>query len=249
MATVVQCPNPDCQKRCSLAESSNARTVRCPKCGKPFSVKPTAHDQRSDTRKSQPASANNPFPVLPTEFGRFRILKLLGRGGMGAVYLAEDLPLGRKVALKVPFFEPSESAMRIERFLREARLASALDHPNICTFLDAGEINGRPFLTMEYIAGTRLTREIDADKLMPQLRAAQIVHKSLSYYLEFNASSRITVRTNQHRGKKVPISRNWWRRIILPLARRLRPVVQHERHQYGKRAIGRARGRSQPRTQ
>jgi eukaryotic-like serine/threonine-protein kinase len=177
MATLVQCPNPDCQTRCSLVESHNARTVRCPKCGKPFSVKPTIHDQRGDTRKSQPASSNNPFPVLPAEFGRFRLLKLLGRGGMGAVYLAEDPPLGRKVALKVPFFDPSESHVRIERFLREARLAAALDHPNICTFLDAGEIDGRPFLTMAYIAGTRLTRAIDAEKPMPQVRAAEIVHK------------------------------------------------------------------------
>ena len=96
---------------------------------------------------------------------------------MGAVYLAQDSQLGRQVALKMPFFGGSESPQRAERFVREARSAAALQHPNICTVFDAGQIDGRPFITMAYIAGTPLEEEIDPDAPMPQLRAAETVRK------------------------------------------------------------------------
>ena len=177
MPMLVQCPNPACKASCSVAESVGDRPVRCPKCLKPFLVKPTVDGQKRDTNNGPPASNANPFPVLPAEFGRYRILKLLGRGGMGAVYLAQDSQLGRQVALKVPFFGGSESPQRAERFVREARSAAVLQHPNICTVFDAGQIDGRPFITMAYIAGTPLEQEIDPDAPMPQLRAAEIVRK------------------------------------------------------------------------
>ncbi len=177
MAVLVQCPNPACKTTCSVAEVNSGGPVRCPKCLKPFVVKPTAAWQKGDTNHSQPASSANPFPVLPAEFGRYRILRLLGRGGMGAVYLAQDSQLGRQVALKVPFFNAAESPQRAERFVREARSAAVLQHPNICTVFDAGQINGRPFITMAYIAGKPLEEEIDPESPMPQLRAAEIVRK------------------------------------------------------------------------
>ncbi len=115
--------------------------------------------------------------MLPAEFGRYRILKQLGRGGMGAVYLAQDSQLGRQVALKVPFFKASESPQRVERFVREARSAAILEHPNICTVFDAGQIDGRPFITMAFLAGKPLEKAIDPEVPMPQVRAAEIVHK------------------------------------------------------------------------
>ena len=96
---------------------------------------------------------------------------------MGAVYLAQDAQLGRQVALKVPFFDAADSPQRAERFVREARSAAVLQHPNICTVFDAGQIDGRPFITMAYIAGTPLEKEIDPDAPMPQVRAAEIVRK------------------------------------------------------------------------
>ena len=177
MPMLVQCPNPACRASCSVAEPSSGGHFKCPKCAKPFVVKPTVDGQKGDTNQSQPSSNTNPFPVLPAEFGRYRILQLLGRGGMGAVYLAQDSQLGRQVALKVPFFDASESPQRVERFVREARSAAVLDHPNICTVFDAGQINGRPFITMAYIAGTPLEQEIDPEVPMPQVRAAEIVRK------------------------------------------------------------------------
>jgi len=159
-----------------VAESVSG-PVRCAKCGKPFVVKPTIDGQTVDTNKSQPSANANPFPVLPAEFGRYRVLQLLGKGGMGAVYLAQDSQLGRQVALKIPFFDALESPQRAERFVREARSAAALHHPNPCTVFDAGQIDGRPFLTMAYIAGKPLENEIDPDEPMPQVRAAEIARK------------------------------------------------------------------------
>jgi serine/threonine protein kinase len=96
---------------------------------------------------------------------------------MGAVYLADDSQLGRQIALKIPFFNASESPDLIERFIREARSAASLQHPNICTVFDAGQIDGKPFITMAYIAGTPLDQQIDPDAPMPQRRAVEIALK------------------------------------------------------------------------
>ncbi len=98
-----------------------------------------------------------PPPEAPPErFGRYRILRSLGSGGMGVVYLAEDPTLGRRVALKLIRIEHLPFARARERFRREALLASRLDHPCICTVHDAGEIDGTPFLAMRYIEGGTL---------------------------------------------------------------------------------------------
>jgi eukaryotic-like serine/threonine-protein kinase len=88
---------------------------------------------------------------LPEQFGRFRILKKLGEGGMGAVYLAEDRSLGRQIALKVPHFSEEDGPSVVERFHREARMAAEISHPNLCTIYDVGEIDGTDYLSMPYV--------------------------------------------------------------------------------------------------
>lgn len=103
-----------------------------------------------------PAPPADDLPVLPQPFGRYAILRPLGGGGMGAVFLAHDTQLDRFVALKVPRLDGSDRAHLRERFHREARAAALLHHPNICPVFDVGVIADVPYLTMAYIEGQPL---------------------------------------------------------------------------------------------
>src|SRR5436305_13130411 len=94
---------------------------------------------------------------LPTQFGRYQVLKSLGDGGMGSVYLVLNTDLQREEALKVPHFEAGTEAEMRERFLREARAAAGLDHPNLCQVYDVGERDGICYLTMRYLKGRLLS--------------------------------------------------------------------------------------------
>jgi choice-of-anchor C domain-containing protein len=94
---------------------------------------------------------------LKQQFGRYRVIKALGKGAMGMVYLAEDSQLQRQVALKTPHFEQGPTPDLLERFYREARAAANLNHPNICPVHDVGQIEGTHYISMAYIDGRPLS--------------------------------------------------------------------------------------------
>ena len=110
-------------------------------------------------------------------FGRYRILKTLGEGAMGSVYLATDTQLQRKVALKIPKINAKEQPKFIERFLREARSAATLSHPNICPVFDVGEIDGQHFITMAYVQGHSLADFVTPNKPQNERNIATVVRK------------------------------------------------------------------------
>ncbi len=160
---MIQCPKcsaqlPDESKFClscgeSLSSLSQAPTVAAPERESPQVPVQSPYVGRIVSSDSVPAGGFTPGTIL---VDRYRVIGLLGRGGMGEVYRADDLKLGQPVALK--FLPPklSEDPVRREHFFAEVRITRQLSHPNICRVYDIGEVEGRHFLSMEYIDGEDL---------------------------------------------------------------------------------------------
>ncbi len=105
--------------------------------------------------------------ALPTVLSRYRVLSLLGAGGMGEVYLASDDRLGRRVAIKILPDAVSRDEEAKLRMLREARAVAALDHPNVCTVYEVGEHEGRPYIVMQFVEGETLFDRLRQARMSP----------------------------------------------------------------------------------
>lgn len=114
---------------------------------------------------------------LSGSLGRYRILRRLGEGGMGTVYLAFDTQFDINVALKVPHFSAAYDDQIVQRFYREARSAIKLRHSNICPVYDVGQIGGQHYIAMAYIEGRSLATFVNAERPLPERQAARIVCK------------------------------------------------------------------------
>lgn len=114
--------------------------------------------------------ASGPTGVIApgTEVDHFKVIRLVGRGGMGEVYLARDTQLGRRVALKVIHADALGNETEVKRFLREAQITARFSHPHIVTIYSVGEHKGSPYLALEYLSGQSLRERLDEDR--PGLR-------------------------------------------------------------------------------
>src|SRR6476661_2672248 len=130
MPFTVTCPNPACKNTVTAPSKAAGRRVRCPACRRAFVADPTADRQAAETYPAPPGAAPPPDRADPAAVGRFRVVGKVGAGAFGTVYRAYDPHLDREVALKVPKPGVLDTPDRVERFLREAKAAANLRHPN-----------------------------------------------------------------------------------------------------------------------
>src|SRR5579864_9012498 len=188
---------------CGTILSVNVRF--CSSCGKPVantddvatmdlgaldlptvtSPLPPRPSSASGSRSSSSRSSAFPeYAVMEGRFlpgrliaGRYRIIALLGKGGMGEVYRADDLTLGQAVALKfLPDAATNDEAL-LERFRNEVRIARRVSHPNVCRVYDVGEVDGQTFFTMEYIDGEDLASLLRRIGRLPPDKAVEIARQ------------------------------------------------------------------------
>ncbi|MCA9129038.1 MAG: protein kinase [Planctomycetales bacterium] len=133
-------------------------------------AEPDTLDNRQES--TEPNSGNQQPYRLPFELGRYRLTKVLGQGGMGTVYYAEDTRLGRAVAIKCPMIDQNTAKPTEARFEREARAIAQLEHPGICAVYDYGDFNGQPYYVMPYVDGFTLSQWL---KSKPKVSVRQLV--------------------------------------------------------------------------
>lgn len=151
----------------------------CAACGARLDVSPSATFTAAASHPPPSSHALDGAQFIPGTMlaGRYRIVGLLGRGGMGEVYRAEDLKLGQAVALKFLPSDVNADAGRLARFHQEVRLARQVSHPHVCRVYDIGDAGGQHFLSMEYIDGEDLASLLRRIGRLPEDKALQVAHQ------------------------------------------------------------------------
>jgi hypothetical protein len=184
---------------CPSCETESPDSARfCPKCGASLAKAdaPTIDrsSEASDDTLHRPASTPPSAPSRPISHssgslphgrflpgmvigGRYRMVSMLGRGGMGEVYRADDLVLGQQVALKLLPSELANDPERLDRFRQEVRAARQVSHPNVCRVYDIGEVDGEHFISMEYVEGEDLGHLLKRIGRLPEAKAIQIARQ------------------------------------------------------------------------
>lgn len=159
-------------------ESSSLPSEQAPKT-EVAAIEPTlmlGGGRHPKSAASEPMSRGS--TTIPSQFGRYRVERELGHGGMGAVYLAHDSQLDRKVALKIPFFkDEADEAEAVERFYREARAMATVQHANLCPVFDVGQFGQWHFLTMAYIDGQPLSKQLKEAGTLAAIPAVTLLRK------------------------------------------------------------------------
>jgi len=144
-------------------------------------LKPFVSQATIDGMPRTPAQASNDQRMIgQVVAGRYSLVRLLGDGGMGAVYKAEDNVLRRFVAIKLLHPAAAANPAAVERFLREAQAAASIGHPNIIDILDFGESDGKPYLVMEYLRGRSLAEVLHSDGPQSTRQACTIATHALA---------------------------------------------------------------------
>jgi hypothetical protein len=169
-------------ENCSSCGAGLAENSRfCSICGRPARPEDTATRTvaASSLTSSSSSRSSSDGRFLPgaTLAGRYRIIALLGRGGMGEVYRADDLTLGQPVALKFLPAAVASNPSALDRFRNEVRTARRVSHPNVCRVYDLGEVDGHIFLSMEYVDGEDLGSLLRRIGRLPSDKALEIARK------------------------------------------------------------------------
>jgi len=172
--------------RCSRCDAELPSLAKfCPFCAEPaYSPEALTLESRPSTPRRQSPSGDSSSPLDQARFvpgqvllERYRIVALIGKGGMGEVYRADDLRLGQTVALKFLPERLTQDGAALARLHREVRIARQVSHPNVCRVFDVGEAAELPFLTMEYVDGEDLASLLRRIGRLPQDKAIEIARQ------------------------------------------------------------------------
>src|SRR5579862_6095261 len=177
--------------RCISCASEIPDTSRfCLACGKPvadnsetavmvMAATPSGGESRAASVPARVSSGEGLFAAGMVLAARYQVIGLLGKGGMGEVYRANDLTLDQPVALKFLPESMARDAGMLARFHNEVRVARQVSHPNVCRVYDLGEVNGRPYLSMEYIDGEDLGSLLRRIGRLPAAHDKGVLHRDL----------------------------------------------------------------------